>query len=157
MSADPPLTEVEVEFLKEVRAKVSHLFFILNKVDYLNDTEQQSVLSFLKKVLIERVGVKNPEPIFCISARQGLEACQTNNKQLWEQSGLAGLEKHLIRFSVSDKKDVLQTAVAHKVSDILTEILMRLNLTIRSLQLPLTDLDERRLIFKQKLIETEKL
>ena len=52
VSADPPLTEVEVEFLKEVRTKVTHLFFILNKVDYLTPAEQQVALSFLKKLII---------------------------------------------------------------------------------------------------------
>ena len=155
VSADPPLTEVEVEFLKEVRAKVAHLFFILNKVDYLNAAEQQAALSFLKKVLWEQVGLANPEPIFCISARQGLEARQTNNQQLWERSGLVELEDHLLYFLVSDKTQVLQTALARKVIDLLAEVLMRLRLTVRSLQLPLAELDERRQLFEQKLAEAE--
>lgn len=155
MSADPPLTEVEVEFLKEVSRKVSHIFFILNKVDYLNSAERQSVLSFLKKVLKEQVGIEDPEPIFSISARLGLEARQTNDLQLWQKSGMAALEKHLIDFSVSDKANVLKTAVANKAADSLQGVLMRLELTMRSLQLPLKDLDERRLLFEQKLVETE--
>lgn len=156
VSADPPLTEVEVEFLKEVRTKVAHLFFILNKVDYLTTAEQQAALSFLKRMLREQVGLENPEPIFCISARQGLEARQTNNRQLWERSGLAGLEDHLLHFLVSDKTRVLQTAVARKAVDRLAEVLMHLHLAVRSLQLPLADLDERRKLFEQKLAEAER-
>jgi hypothetical protein len=35
VSADPPITEVEVEFLRQVRSKVARLFFILNKVEFL--------------------------------------------------------------------------------------------------------------------------
>jgi GTP-binding protein EngB required for normal cell division/F0F1-type ATP synthase membrane subunit b/b' len=155
VSADPPLTEVEVEFLKEVHTKVAHLFFILNKVDYLNAAEQQAALSFLKKVLQEQVGLENPEPIFCVSARQGLEARQQNDLQLWERSGLAELENHLLHFLVSDKTRVLQTAVARKAVDRLVEVLLRLRLTIRSLQLPLTDLDERGRLFERQLAEAE--
>lgn len=155
VSADPPLTEVEVEFLKEVRAKVARLFFILNKVDYLNAAEQQAAHSFLKKVLREQVGLANPEPIFCVSARQGLEARQTDNPQLWQQSGLVELEERLLHFLVLDKTEVLQTALARKAVDLLAEALMRLRLIIRSLQLPLADLDERRQLFEQKLAEAE--
>lgn len=155
VSADPPLTEVEVEFLKEVRAKVARLFFILNKVDYLDAAEQQAALSFLKTVLREQVGLDDPEPIFSISARQGLEARQTGNLQLWEHSGLVELEDHLLHFLVSDKTTVLQTALAGKAVDLLADILMRLRLTIRSLQLPLATLAERQQLFEQKLAEAE--
>ncbi len=36
VSADPPLTEVEATFLKDVQSRVSRLFFIFNKIDYLD-------------------------------------------------------------------------------------------------------------------------
>ncbi|MFH1991254.1 MAG: dynamin family protein [Pseudomonadota bacterium] len=39
ISADPPITDVELDFLRQVREKVPRLFFILNKVDYLNAEE----------------------------------------------------------------------------------------------------------------------
>ncbi|RME40841.1 MAG: Dynamin family protein [Caldilineae bacterium] len=156
VSADPPLTEVEVEFLKEVRSKVTHLFFILNKVDYLTPAERQAALSFLRKVLQEQAGLENPGPIFCVSARQGLAARQQNDSQLWERSGLAALEKHLLHFLISDKTKILQSAVAHKAADRLAGVLMQLRLTIRSLQLPLADLDERLRLFEQTLTEAER-
>jgi hypothetical protein len=42
VSADPPVTEVELEFLKEVRRNISRLFFLFNKVDYLEDEDRRS-------------------------------------------------------------------------------------------------------------------
>jgi len=57
VSADPPITEVEVEFLRQVKSKVSRLFFILNKVDYLSDEDRQAALEFLHTVLTEQAGV----------------------------------------------------------------------------------------------------
>jgi len=155
VSADPPLTEVEVTFLKEVRSQVARIFFILNKIDYLSPDEQEQVIRFLKRALREQAGVADPGPIFSISARQGLKARQTGDQQLWERSGMAALEEHLIRFLVSDKTRVLQAAVARKAADQLAGALMRLHLTIRSLQLPLADLDERQALFAQKLAEAE--
>lgn len=38
--------------------------------------------------------------------RQGLEARQTGNSQLWELSGLVGLEERLLNFLVLDKTEV---------------------------------------------------
>ncbi len=156
ISADPPLTEVEVAFLKEVRTKVARIFFILNKVDYLNPDEQQQVITFLAKTLREQAGVTDPGPIFSISARQGLQARRSGDQQLWERSGMAELEAYLVQFLVSDKIEVLQTAMARKAADRLTNVLMRLHLTIRSLQLPLADLDARQALFAQKLAEAER-
>lgn len=155
VSADPPLTEVEVEFLKEVRTRVSRLFFILNKVDYLTSVEQQTALAFLEKVLQEQAEIELPHPIFPVSARQGLRACQTNNPELWEQSGLADLENYLLNFLLSEKTEVLQSAVARKAGDVLSNALMKLHLSIRSLQLPVDDLNERRKLFEQKIAEAE--
>jgi GTP-binding protein EngB required for normal cell division len=153
VSADPPVTEVEVAFLKEVRAKVARIFFILNKVDYLGDEERQTALNFFRKVLQEQVGLTGDIPIFCISARQGLLARQTGDARLWTQSGLAEVENHLLNFLVSEKSQALQVALAKKAYDLTAEVLMRLYLTIRSLQMPLTELAERSHLFEQKLVE----
>ncbi|MFZ0484056.1 MAG: dynamin family protein, partial [Desulfobacterales bacterium] len=48
ISADPPITDVELDFLRQVRQKIPRLFFILNKVDYLNAKERDQVLSFFR-------------------------------------------------------------------------------------------------------------
>ena len=47
--ADPPITEVEVDFLKLVRSKVVRLFFLLNKVDYLSEDERNKAVGFLRR------------------------------------------------------------------------------------------------------------
>lgn len=62
VSADPPITEVEVEFLKLVRQKMARVFFILNKMDYLEGDERRTAVSFLRQVLCEQVGFDSPPP-----------------------------------------------------------------------------------------------
>lgn len=51
VSGDPPVTEVEVEFLNAVQTKVTRLFFVMNKADYLGDEERSPAVKFFKKVL----------------------------------------------------------------------------------------------------------
>ncbi len=156
VSADPPVTEVELEFLKAVRAKVTRLFFILNKIDYLSEGERKTLLDFIRNVLRERADVKDDNPIFCISARQGLEARKTGNEDLWKLSGLEEVRSHLIDFLARDKADALNEAVAKKTQDLIADVVMTIRLTIRSLQMPVAELGERLQVFEKKLKEAER-
>lgn len=156
VSADPPVTEVEVEFLKAVRAKVSHLFFVLNKIDYLSEEEITTLKHFIKSVLQEQVGIEEDPVIFCVSARQGLEAKKLNDPSLWALSGMQEVWSHLVDFLNQDKKKVLQEALAKKASDVIAEALMQLDLTVRSLQMPLAELEKRLSLFAEKLQEAER-
>lgn len=156
VSADPPITEAEVEFLQAVRAQVAHLFFVVNKIDYLSERETASLKEFLKKVLREQVGMEEVPVIFCVSARQGLEAKKAGDPHLWALSGMQEVENHLVDFLARDKKRVLQEALARKAADVLAEALMQLELTVRSLQMPLAELEERLKLFEEKLQEAER-
>ncbi|MBN1795207.1 MAG: dynamin family protein [Sedimentisphaerales bacterium] len=156
VSADPPITEVEIEFLKQVRRKIPKLFFILNKVDYLNEQEKEEILSFVKKVISEQVGVEKETDIFCVSARLGLQARENNNSGLWNNSGLDKVETYLIDFLANKKTEALRQAVRKKAADILTDVLMQVHLSVKSLQMPLEDLEKRLKIFGEKLAELER-
>jgi len=153
VSADPPVTEVEIDFLRQVRNKVTRLFFVLNKVDYLSIEEKEQAAGFFKMVLREQLGFPEDIELFCLSARQGLEAASRQDAALWGQSGLGELNEFLVHFLVDGKASALSEAVARKAADVLGEVAMRLDLGLRALEMPLADLAERKLIFEEKLVE----
>ena len=155
VSADPPITEVEVEFLKLVRGKLARLFFVLNKADYLDPDERRTAVAFLQRVLHEQAGFADVPPIFCVSARQGLAARQKTDAAAWEQSGMNDVEQRIVEFLLTEKTDVLQRALARQAADLLADVSHRLELTRRSLQLPLADLDARIQQFADRLVEIE--
>ncbi len=155
VSADPPITEVEIEFLRQVQKKVPNLFFILNKVDYLTKEEKSEILSFIKNVLTEQIGVKKDINIFCVSARLGLQARQNNDINLWNESGLSKVETYLIDFLANKKTEALRQAARKKAADILAEALMQIQLSVKSLQMPMKDLEKKLEIFREKLDELE--
>jgi SpoVK/Ycf46/Vps4 family AAA+-type ATPase len=159
VSADPPLTEVEVEFLTHVRSRVARLFFVMNKVDYLAAEERQEAVHYLRRVLVEHVGIAADVPIFCVSARVGLQARQANDAASWTSSGLDRVQAHLIEFLAREKSAALRVAVTRKAVDLLEDALLRLRLAIRSLRLPLDELQARLAKFEQTIqqIETERL
>ncbi len=155
VSADPPITETEVEFLRQVRVKVPRLFFLLNKADYLSVEERQEALRFFKKVLEEQAGMAPGPTIFCVSARLGLRSRSEHKPELWAVSGLADIEKHLVDFLAHEKTTALAEALSQKAAAVLGDTVMRLRLNIRSLQMPIEELQKRLDIFDRKLVEIE--
>ncbi len=157
VSADPPLTEVESQFLQNVFPKVSQLFFIFNKIDYLNDREKEAAVGFFKKVLKQKIPSAEEYPIFCVSARMGLDSKMSNDPSLWSQSGIDKVENHLVCFLLSEKTRTLLDALAKKSVDIIAAAIMKLQLQITSLKMPIEDLEKRLDLFEKELKNAERL
>jgi predicted GTPase len=145
VSPDPPISEVEVAFLHEVRNKAARVLFVLNKIDYLTESDLHKTVQFLRQVLDEQIGLRNT-PIYCVSARRGMAAGaadRTEQEAEWEQSGLAAIERRLIEFIATEKKAALAEAIARKSRSVLLDARMQLQLSIESLQMPLQQLDDQ--------------
>lgn len=99
-SADPPLTELEQNFLKVIIPIVPQIFFVLNKSDYLSPEHLQKVLDF-NQVMVQQLLGKDAE-IFPISALHGLQAKLTHQAE-HKKDGLARLEDNLNHFLVHDR------------------------------------------------------
>lgn len=142
VSVDPPMTQVEAEFLATVLAHVPHLAFVLNKVDQIDAAEHPAALGFLRDVLSKQSHVPPDVRIFSVSARQALEAKRNGNADLLVRSGFDELEAYLTEQLARQKSSLLLVAIAGKGAAVLSEGLMTLELALRSLQLPLADLEE---------------
>jgi GTP-binding protein EngB required for normal cell division len=104
-SPDPPLTEVEAEFLDLVSRRVTHLIFILNKIDCLPQEGVDEVGSFLEKTLSENTGCGSDCRIFPVSALRGLEGRKAGDETKWEKSGMRMLEDYLKGFFLKEKEE----------------------------------------------------
>ena len=155
ISADPPITDVELDFLRQVREKVPRLFFILNKVDYLNADERNQALSFFKKILAEHLEVAEDIPVFCISARRGLEAKIRQNREEWVESGVAELETHLVDFLVKEKFSALGKAISRRTADVVEAILMGVRISLKAFHLPDEMLEKKLSVFEQSLQQAD--
>ncbi len=153
VSPDPPLTEVEVEFLKRVRSRVGRVFFVLNKADYLNEAEREEMLGFVKRVLTEQAGLDGDLRLLTVSARQGLEAFRTGDAALRESSGMRELESCLQDFLVREKESALRRAVAGRAVEILEEVLLEQRLSLQALRLPLEEIERRLGLLEERLGE----
>jgi hypothetical protein len=155
LSADPPVTEVEIEYLHQLKRSSPRIFFILNKADHLNSDERQTITLFLRKVLSENSLLDSESPIFCVSARDGLAAKQAGSRRDLERSGMAGLENELVRRLASEKARWLADAVRSKAADILGQAGSKVALRLRALNMPLEELASRSAAFEQALRSIE--
>ncbi len=155
LSADPPITEVELEYLRRLKSKTARVFFVLNKVDYLRPDERRSVVEFLQKVLTEKSLIDADARIFSISAREGLDAKQNSNEHMLETSGIAELEGHLVRALANEKSRWLEDAVRSKAADILAQASTELTLSMRALNMPIEELAAKSDAFQEALRSIE--
>lgn len=151
LSADPPITAVEVEFLKAVQQRVNHIFFLLNKVDYLLPTEQAQALAFLDAILRQQVHLDGDLTLFPVSARLALAARQQGDATGWQTSGLAAVEEHLSHFLNREKQAALEQAITDKTVDTLRESLQLLQTERQALTMPLDELQQKRHAFQKSL------
>lgn len=156
VSADPPITEVEIEFLKAVKGKVARLFFVLNKMDYLTVEERDRAAGFFKRVIEEQMETAGGEPVFCISAKLGLEGRASGDKMKWQKSGMDELQTHMLDFLARGKTRTLQLALAKRALDVIADATMHIQLHRSSLRMPLDELEKRIQIFDEKIGEAER-
>jgi small GTP-binding protein len=154
-SPDPPITEVEVDFLHRVAETATRVFIVVNKADYLAETELQQAVAFIKRALRELAANVSQDLFFTVSARMGLRAKLEGDQSLWARSGMEVVERELIDFLASEKMAMLKEAIARKAVSILSEVGMQIEFSLKTLRMPIDELEQRMSLLREKLKELE--
>lgn len=145
VSADPPITEVEIDYLLRIKQHVARIIIVLNKFDAIEEPDRPAAVAFLRSVLAEQAGLS--DPIFCVSARAAVRAQAAVDGQALESSGLTALEGYLGNVLTHEKRQVLQQAVARKADALVGDVVLEMELVLQSLRLPASDLEQRLAVF----------
>src|SRR5262249_49067336 len=151
ISVDPPITELEIEYLQRIKPKAAKLLYVLNKIDYVRPTEQSRVAEFLWKTLQENSLWSRDATVFSVSAREALEAKQLNDQAKLASSGIAKIESYLCSDLVEQKGKLLQQAARDKAIDVLADAIAEVRLRIRALEMPLDELASKCRTFEEAL------
>lgn len=153
MSADVPISQVEKELLDTIKGSTQKIFFVLNKIDYLNPKEIEEIAAFNKQVL-EEMGFIVQE-IWPISAREALKAKTMKEEAQLLQSGLLNLEDALSRFLSRERgKIILNTAVS-KIKRIISQKLSQIAIEEKTLEATTEELEDKITTF-HRLVENLK-
>ena len=134
-SVDTPLTNVELEFLREIQEHVGKIFFVVNKTDLLSGHERQEVLGYIVNTLRSQLASEAVR-IFPLSCRAGLSAKVNGDASAYAQSGLKDLEERLAAFLSNEKASVFLTAVADKALRLLEQEFAEVALRQRARDIP---------------------
>ncbi len=152
-SPEPPVTEIEIDFLNRVVDATTRVFLVVNKIDYITEGELEQAVSFVKRALKDHAERVGQQPIFCVSARVAMEARIEGDLAKWARSGMERIESELIEFLSKEKRKSLETAVARKAARVISEAIMQLEFSLKTLRLPTEDLERRLQILGEKLAE----
>lgn len=110
---DTPMTNVELEFLKEIKQYVNKIFFVVNKIDLVSEEEQKEGLQFVTETIQKNIG-KEAVKIFPVSSRMALQQETSGEAPFYKLSGLKELEESLSSFLSEEKSSAFLAAIAQK-------------------------------------------
>ncbi len=154
VSPDPPITEMELDYLKEIKACLPRTFFLLNKIDNLTEQERVASINFLAEQL--RPLCQALPQVIAVSARAGLQARLNEDLSAWKKSGMSQVENSLIDFFASEKKQVFHESLQRKIHDQIHHIRLRLQLSLNALMLPEGELKQKIEQFRRALPEIDR-
>lgn len=150
LAVDPPMSQSELDFLKDVKQYVQKIFFIQNKIDYLDEEDRQESMLFSKRVIEEALG-DGKVRIYPLSAKQALEAKMNGDEGKLEQSFLPDFDRVLGDFLTREKGKVLLQSVLQSGRKLLSDEEFAVKLEQKAVATPLQDLAEKIRLFEKQL------
>ena len=154
LSVEQPMSQAELDFLRDVREYSDRIFFLLNKIDYLAEDELKQSVAFSRQVLTEAMGTD--VKLFPVSAKLALEAKVSGADELLRKSNLPVFSQALDSFLLEEKGNVLLRSVTHQLLRILSQTRLELELELKSLSTPLEELKGRIVAFETRKKEIER-
>jgi GTPase Era involved in 16S rRNA processing len=150
LAVDPPISQSEIAFLEDVKDCVEKIFFVQNKIDYMNEEERNESMAFSRQVIEKALGSDSIE-IYPLSAKIALEAKQSKDKKLLGRSRLPEFDKVLGEFLLQEKgKTVLRSAL-NSTRKLLSDEEFAIQLELRAIATPLEALEQKIQLFREKM------
>ena len=120
-SVDSPLGAEEQQFLTDIRAHVSRLMVVVNKIDEVEGSELEEVLAYIRDRVAETIGTVGV-PVFPVSARAALDAKVRDDLVGLQQSGLLEFEDALTEFLANEQGRAFLVGMLDRTIHLLGEI-----------------------------------
>lgn len=150
VSVDQPMSKNELDFLNDVKEYSGKIFFLLNKKDYLSESELKESIEFIKSILSE---IYQSPKIYPVSAKLALTGIKTSDDKLIEESGIKEFLTDLNKFLMEEKGNVLINAISNNILKVLQQLELEIDLELKSLKTPLNDLQEKIRLFENKKVD----
>lgn len=143
LSPEPPITAVEVDYLRFVRRHLPKILFVLNKADQLDERELEVAAAFIRKALTQAFPDAAPIRLFALSARRALAARESGDTVAFAASGLRALEQTLVHELAREKSAILLATTRVRAQALFAELLFQAEFNLQSLLTPTQDLERK--------------
>ncbi len=150
VSADPPISQSELSFLNDVKDHVEKLFFVLNKIDYLDEDELEESLRFTKKTIEDALDMED-STIYPISAKLALQGRIKKDDSLIRKSRIKEFYHVLNDFLLRAKGQIVLKKAISDIRSILAKEEMAFELESKAISAPLGMLEDKIKKFTEKM------
>lgn len=148
LSSDQPLSSSECDFLDEIRRYSIKTFFVLNKIDYLEQRDRLEALKFAERTLADKAGFDSVN-IIPLSAKMALEGRVKNDSRKLAESNLPEFTDVLERFLLTDKGKAILAAACTRGLSAIDELTVGMQIEHKAQALPLEELQAKIGLFNQ--------
>ena len=138
-SIDPPITDVEANFIQDLQKEVPQIFFVLNKIDLVSDTDVHAACGFLRDELANRLGRRSFD-VFPLTTRTEM-AARGSGETSW---GLGRFVKHLRHFARYGHDETLVLSILRDAGEVLDLAAFSLSISRRLSSLSPSEMNEKR-------------
>jgi len=139
---DPPISQMELEFLDDIKGNSNVIFLIQNKIDMLDKRESEEALNFSRSVLIE--SLKDPDlRVFPISAKLALEAREDGDDEKLIRSGYIELEKEVMNFLATGKGDTVLASARKRLLKVVSDLFAAVGIEQGIICRPVVEMNEK--------------
>ncbi|EAX46384.1 Dynamin family protein [Thermosinus carboxydivorans Nor1] len=142
LSADPPISRDECQFLKDITKYVRKIFFIQNKIDLVNEKDREQSMNFSQKIIKQEVKL-DEIAIFPLSAKMALEGAITDNASLIGKSKIGDFLHMLEQFLINERKQTLIKSAVLMGKQLLSEATLKIDLEMASLDMPINEIEQK--------------
>lgn len=150
ISADPPISRSELDFLHRIRMFVDKIFFVLNKVDYLEPADLEESILFNRQALCEALA-REDIPLYPLSARRALEAAISRDGPALRQSGLPDFVAVMQDFLAEEKGRILLESSIRNARKAVADAAAGVELEMTLLLRPREDLQRKMEAFREQI------
>jgi len=135
ISADTPVSQADLIFLKKLRQSVGRILFVLNKSDIVSTDDLNTLIAYNKSSISRSLGLPEDElEIIATSCLPNLPSADP---------GIGAIRERLEQLAAIDKKEILEESIKNRFFLLRDQVCMQLRLRLDLLQMPINELKEK--------------
>jgi len=135
ISADTPVSQQDLLFLKKLRQSVPRILIVLNKSDIVSGEDLKVLTAYNKSSIAKALDLAEDDlEFFTVSCLPALQDADGN---------IAEIRSRLEQLADYDKKEILQETIRNRFLLLRDQVCMQLRLRLNLLQMPINELREK--------------